>query len=54
MIPSYETVFSRQVEGIGHEGDVISCNFNQWKFKNVINAVIAAKRKNNFNFINWK
>ena len=41
----YDTVFSRQIEGLGHEGDVLLAISTSGNSKNVINAVIAAKEK---------
>ena len=41
----YETVFSRQIEGIGHKGDILLAISTSGNSINVINAVIAAKEK---------
>ncbi len=42
---SYETVFSRQIEGIGDEGDLLVAISTSGNSENVIRAVIAAKEK---------
>ena len=42
---SYETVFSRQIEGIGNEGDLLVAISTSGNSENVIRAVIAAKKK---------
>ena len=41
----YETVFSRQIEGIGNEGDLLVAISTSGNSENVIRAVIAAKGK---------
>ena len=42
---SYETVFSRQIEGIGNEGDLLVAISTSGNSENVIRAVFAAKEK---------
>ena len=42
---SYETFFSRQIEGIGSEGDLLVAISTSGNSENVIRAVIAAKEK---------
>ena len=42
---SYETVFSRQIEGIGNKGDLLVAISTSGNSENVIRAVIAAKKK---------
>ena len=42
---SYETVFSRQIEGIGNKGDLLVAISTSGNSENVIRAVIAAKEK---------
>ena len=42
---NYETVFSRQIEGIGDEGDLLVAISTSGNSENVIRAVIAAKKK---------
>lgn len=42
---SFDTVFSRQVEGLGERGDVLVCISTSGRSKNVIAAAKAAKKK---------
>ena len=42
---SYETVFSKQIEGIGNEGDLLVAISTSGNSENVIRSVIAAKEK---------
>ena len=42
---NYETVFSRQIEGIGDEGDILVAISTSGNSKNIINAVKIAKAK---------
>ena len=41
----YETIFSRQIEAIGHEGDVLIAISTSGNSKNVIRAIETAKEK---------
>jgi len=43
---SYDVVYSRLLEGIGHHGDVIVGLSTSGNSKNIINAFITAKEKN--------
>ncbi len=43
---SYDDVFSRQVEGLGAEGDVLWCITTSGNSENVLRAAAAAKAKN--------
>ena len=45
---NYETIFSRQVEGIGQKGDMLVAISTSGSSENVINAVTAAKKKTMF------
>ena len=42
---SYDKIFSRQIEAIGQEKDLIICLTTSGNSKNIINAVKAAKKK---------
>jgi len=42
---SYETIFSRQIEGLGKEGDVLVAISTSGNSKNVINAIHSANLK---------
>ena len=41
----YETIFSRQIEAIGHEGDVLIAISTSGNSKNVIRGINVAKKK---------
>ena len=41
----YETIFSRQIEAIGHEGDVLIAISTSWNSKNVIRGINVANKK---------
>ena len=41
----YETIFSRQIEAIGHEGDVLIAISTSGNSKNVIRGIYVAKKK---------
>ena len=43
---SFDEVFSRQLNAIGNDGDVLICISTSGNSKNIINAVQAAKQKN--------
>ena len=43
---SFKDVFSRQVKGIGQEGDVLVAISTSGRSKNILNAIDAAKEKN--------
>ena len=43
---AYETIFSRQIEGLGNEGDVLIAISTSGNSKNVIHAINEAKSKN--------
>lgn len=42
---SYEEIFSKQVKGLGREGDVLLAISTSGKSKNIINAIFAAHSK---------
>lgn len=42
----FEYVFSRQIEALGEKGDVLFVMSTSGKSKNVLNAIVAAKKKN--------
>jgi D-sedoheptulose 7-phosphate isomerase len=42
----FETVFSRQIDGLGHPGDVLYAISTSGKSKNIVAAIVAAKNKN--------
>jgi D-sedoheptulose 7-phosphate isomerase len=42
---SFDTVFSRQVEGLGEKGDVLICVSTSGKSKNLLSAAETAKKK---------
>ncbi len=41
---SFDTVFSRQIEGLGERGDVLLCISTSGKSRNILAAAAAAKR----------
>ena len=41
---SFENIFSRQIEGLGNQGDVLICLSTSGKSKNIINALKKAKK----------
>ncbi len=43
---NFDKIFSRQIEGLGMQGDVLFAISTSGKSKNIINAAIEAKKKN--------
>ena len=41
---SFENIFSRQIEGLANQGDVLICLSTSGKSKNIINALKKAKK----------
>ena len=50
----YETVFSRQIEGLGHEGDVLLAISTSGNSKMLLTLLLLQKKGNNLNFTYWK